>query len=125
MGIEKVKIVVAWKTDRWGVYLDFALVGLAISIPILSSILDHFFPDKSLFGRSGALIVLLGAILEVRQTKHQEAYNKAFQRTIIGDGIISPIYPERLKGVYSILRKVTHALVLAGTLIWGYGDLLF
>lgn len=65
-------------------------------------------------------MVLIGAILEVRQAKHKEAYNKAFQQVIVDAGIISPIYPPELKGLFSIIKYFTHGLVLAGIIIWGY-----
>ncbi len=70
-------------------------------------------------------MALIGAVLEIRQSQYQEAYNKEFQAVLIREGILSPLQPERLRGVFSLVRNATHFLILSGTVIWGYGDLLF
>ena len=123
--MEKGKIEVIWKTDKWGIKLDVFLIILAILISLISLAIDLIDPCNTLFSRSGSIVVLIGAMLEVRQLKHQEAYNQEFQRNLIQTGIISPIYSSRLTGVFKTLRNITHGLVLAGTIIWGYGDLPF
>lgn len=125
MGIENGKIIVKFKTGRWGTKIDFMLILGAISISCLSLLIDMKVPEYYLFARSGSIMVLIGAVLEVRQVKYQEAYNKEFQAVLLREGIISPIQPERLKGVYSLIRNTTHLLILTGTFIWGYGDLPF
>lgn len=124
MGIENGKIYVSFAAEKYGLKLDLFLVFISLIAMISSIIIDIYYPGTSWFGRSGALLVLFGALLELRQFKHQSAYNIAFQNTLISNGFISPIQPTQLMGSYKVVRIYTHSQIIIGTIIWGYGDLV-
>jgi hypothetical protein len=104
--------------------LDYLYIFFSIAVISISIAADYIWPGTGWFGRSGALLVLFGALLEIRMFKHQAIYNKAFQKELIKQGIISPIQPGQLPGVFIYIRLYTHTQIILGTVVWGYGDLL-
>ena len=69
------------------------------------------------FARSGSLIVLFSVMAEYQLITEKQNYMYAF----ITKG---QIQTEQSLRPNSIKDRITHASVIFGTLIWGYGDLL-
>ncbi|MHB1246651.1 MAG: hypothetical protein ACYCZH_09420 [Sulfuriferula sp.] len=97
----------------------------AIILSILCFIADYraVVQQISLFSRSGALLALSGAILE-----YQLGIG-AHLRNAYTPG--SPITMLQLAEAFNLsdkerhLRGFAHSMVALGTVIWGYGDLIF
>ena len=95
--------------------------------------------DTTWFARSGAIVVLFSAIVEYRLSQYiyedvlQAAIKTArinavlpFNEDSIAGGLIKAnqtTKPESPKPRL-ILKRVSHALIIIGTIIWGYGDIL-
>lgn len=75
------------------------------------------------FARSGSLVVLFGAFLEYNSLSTQQKLNEKIGSTIgyWQDNPIQYKVPESR----NILNKIVLTTLVIGTLIWGYGDLLF
>ncbi len=88
--------------------LEFLLIFLAI-VPTLVSFFVDFNSDKpDWFNRSGSIMVLFGAWLESIQIRPDMRLG--------GNGIII---------IKSKIDYLAFALIILGTIIWGYGDLIF
>lgn len=73
------------------------------------------------FSRSGSVIVLLCVIVEfrlgnLRQLGYEDA-QKASQHDIVSSGML-PIHKK-------LIGWIAHVQIILGTIVWGYGDLLF
>lgn len=106
----------------------------------LSLFFDIYLGRTDLFMRSGAIIVLLAAIVEYRTSSHiLKDIQNAFRKNIAKDTAIDWLLEDksRLNGLLKVItalpptptkeRKVlslfTHVFLVVGTIIWGYGDL--
>ena len=78
------------------------------------------------FGRSGSLIVLFSIMSEYRLIIEKQNYIYTFvtKGRIQTEQSLRPIGNFNPSKAHSIKDKITHASVIFGTLIWGYGDLL-
>lgn len=74
------------------------------------------------FGRSGAVVVVLSVWVETRNYATQQRLNDCRQSVagVVGGLPQNWSMPRRRK----IFEYVTLLIVLMGTLIWGYGDLI-
>jgi energy-coupling factor transporter transmembrane protein EcfT len=77
-----------------------------------------------LFSRSGSLMVLFAFIAEYYLLRTRDKYHgnqlKTFSR---GNQVnFEEVHPSKS---HQYLEKVSHITVIIGTVIWGYGDLLF
>lgn len=115
--------------------LLFAVISVIISISCdLQSI-----EDTTWFARSGSIVVLLAAIVEYRLSSflyddvHQAAIKTTKKSAVISSVLDDPliaglvnarhtIKPESTKS-RSLLSIISLALIVAGTVIWGYGDI--
>ena len=106
------------KEYKW----DIAFVILAVAPLLISLGIDIFVTNEYYwFQRSGALTVLFAALLGFHQDKHfitqeDESYRVNEKPIITGKTLTE--YRKKLKFLAIVLA-------LSGTLIWGYGDLLF
>lgn len=103
--------------------LEVFFLILAYIIMIISAIVSAKTGDGLWFGRSGSLAVLISAIIEYRNYSIQQKLNEIAQEsTAYYDS-----EPEKWK--IPLSRKMFDRTVLStiviGTLVWGYGDLLF
>jgi hypothetical protein len=101
--------------------IDYLLLGIAFLWAVCGYILACKLDNGLWFSRSGSIVVLFCAIVEYRlwslqQLGHTNA-QKAFSQGIVSSGMI-PSHKKRI-------GWITHVQIVIGTLIWGYGDLLF
>ena len=77
--------------------------------------------DGEWFQRSGSLLVLFSVLVEIRQTAIEQP-KKAKSVSIEGAAAAT-------RGPISVANKQLHRIawggIVIGTVIWGYGDLLF
>ena len=106
-------------------WLDASLLLLATGTPLLSAWLSYRFGEPHWFQRSGSLTVLFAAILEFRQAAidkdvRDAAWAAAKRRSWAGTAIVGQLPTPR-----KTIAVIALVLVVLGTIIWGYGDLLF
>lgn len=103
---------------------EWLILLLAVAFSILSLGLDCLFADINWFGRSGSVIVLLAAFVEFRVSFHvyDDIQRAQYQNTIISTPIPIKAKPTKERNKISI---ASHTLLILGTLVWGYGDLLW
>jgi hypothetical protein len=122
--------------------IEWTLIAVAIFVTVISVIADYYSidcnwfirsgaiaviadccsTDCNWFARSGAITVLLAAIVEYRISSHvfDDIYRAMAQQQHSGFAT-KPKTPKNR----SILSFFTHTVLIIGTIIWGYGDLLW
>jgi len=104
--------------------IDILLVFLAFIFPIISLIADlscsQWQQEFFWFQRSGSLTVLMAVSLEYRQ----HALTKSDQVSSLFGEPLFKAAPE-MNGVRKKFHRLALGLSIIGTLIWGYGDVLF
>ncbi|MEZ8804263.1 hypothetical protein AB6D78_24195 [Vibrio splendidus] len=120
---------------------EWALLFIGAIASLISIVLDIYSvqvsPGETVawFARSGAVVVLFSVIVEYRLSSyvfddiHKAAVKNGVKNSIIGnnDNKLIQALTNRKANVpkaRSDLAFVSHALVIIGTVIWGYGDLL-
>jgi hypothetical protein len=102
--------------------LNLGLVTTATLAPVIFGIISYKTGAGTWFGRSGSLMTLLAAIVQFRIALELEGSQyRALFRGVLGG------LPRRasLAPLSRILGPASLILIVMGTLIWGYGDLLF
>jgi len=84
------------------------LIVLAIAPTTVSFVVDLNLDNPDWFNRSGSIMVLFGAWLEMTQIRPD--------MRIGGNGVII---------IKSKIDYLAFTLIILGTIIWGYGDLIF
>ena len=109
------------QTKLFSNLIDSILLLIALAWGVCSFIFAYNTNNGGWFSRSGSVIVLICVIVEFRLGNlRQLGFNdaiKAFEHDIL----ISGQLPETKK----LICWLAHLQVIIGTLIWGYGDLLF
>lgn len=105
--------------DYW---LEWTLTALAV-LPALGSLLLcwQLSDGGTWFQRSGSLMVLFAVWLEFRQAK--AAIRKIIENATQSILAVAPSF--RMDPVQSLFQNIAIGLAILGTIIWGYGDLLF
>lgn len=121
MDSERDKTVVTWlKGNRIQEAIpDFLLVALCGGVVAGSIWLSLGDTSEAWVSRSGSVMVLIGAILEYRNANYLKVAMEESIRWASGVGgpvIFEWTWYRRLS------RYIAHILVIAGTLLWGYGD---
>ncbi|HCM1204851.1 TPA: hypothetical protein N2883_004524 [Vibrio parahaemolyticus] len=104
--------------------LEWFLLFIAVTFSLISVFGDYLFVGFNWFARSGAILVLIGAVVEYRVSSHiyEDIQRVQFQQSKIS-------LPVPLKGKPTKNRKkiqiAAHTVIVFGTLIWGYGDLVW
>jgi hypothetical protein len=117
---------------------EWLILIIAIGFAVLSFIIDLKSAEHTTwFARSGSFVVLLSVIVEFRLSKYvYEDVLQAAKKSIRKNGLkisdspfvqaaieanqtVKPEAPKSRK----ILRTCSHILVIAGTVVWGYGDI--
>jgi hypothetical protein len=101
--------------------IDSLLLLFAFAWGVFGFICAYNTDNGLWFSRSGSVIVLICVIVEfrlgnLRQLGFENA-QKAVQHEIVSSGML----PEHKK----LFSWFAHLQIIIGTLIWGYGDLLF
>jgi hypothetical protein len=73
------------------------------------------------FGRSGALVVLSAAIVEYRIFQW---FPRRINAAIVAGKITKLPVPVSILKADRVASKIAHVMIILGTLIWAYGDLL-
>lgn len=104
--------------------IEWWLIGVAIFVAIISIIADYYSNDVNWFARSGSIIVLLAAIVEFKVSSHiyDEIQRAAVIQTIVKLPVPIKAQPTKSKNTVS---NAAHILLVVGTIIWGYGDLVW
>ncbi len=106
--------------------IDLIFIGLA-TIPIMLSLTYDIYcvNNNHYFQRSGSLMVIFSVILEFIQLKYQ-VIKSSDQLQLKREGKIwDVLYGKDLPIERIHFQKIAFALMILGTLIWGYGDLPF
>lgn len=98
---------------------DFLLLGLAIAAPIASWLYSQYTSESHWFGRSGSVMVVIGIILESRLYIARQIL---VQKIDGSDN--NPVANNHL-AIRKISSFLTHLVLISGTFIWGYGDIIF
>ncbi len=93
--------------------LDFLLLSLAIAAPVLSWLYSQYSSESHWFARSGSIMVVIGIILESRLYIVRQILSQGHGTTL------------RHAGVRKLESVLTHLVLISGTIVWGYGDLIF
>ena len=103
---------------------EWWLIFIAIFVAAVSIIADFYCSGYSWFSRSGSIVVLLAAVVEFKISSHiYEDFQRAqYQQTIINLPVPLKAKPTKSRKNLSI---ATHSLLVFGTIIWGYGDLIW
>lgn len=77
-----------------------------------------------LFSRSGSLMVLFAVMAEYNLLRTREKYHRdQIRKYSNGNRVnLEEIHPSK---THQYLEKAAHINVVLGTILWGYGDLLF
>ncbi len=101
--------------------IDSVLLLIAFGWGVLGLIWACKFDNGLWFSRSGSVIVLLCVIVEFRLGTLRQLGYKTAQRAFPHDIVSSGMLPIHKK----LIELIAHVQIIIGTLIWGYGDLLF
>ena len=103
---------------KWQMYVpEIALLAVAAVCPVVSWLIC---PDPAMFARSGSLTVFFAAVAEfvtIGRMNKKHLLNAA--RAKAGETPWDFSRPARIVGI------VAFVVAAVGTLVWGYGDLLF
>jgi len=99
--------------------IAFLLVAILVPILSLSGVLKPTSESSGIwFQRSGSLIVLFGSLAEYFSIR----MHNVFSPTLLAN---EPLF--KIKAIYCLQAKKLMAIsalfILAGTVVWGYGDL--
>jgi hypothetical protein len=103
--------------------VELALILLSVGPMMMSAYVSYVTGDGHWFQRSGSLMVLFSAAVE---------YRRSYQRKLAADSS-SDEHGEALRRAvkaqsqpfWRSIPYVCYLQIFLGTLIWGYGDLLF
>lgn len=98
------------------------LLALGSVIPLVySAIVSLDSRDGVWFQRSGSLCVLFSVILEIHETRLRRPRPSS---TVFSEGVPQLLH-HPVPRAHEWFHRAAWIGVVAGTLIWGYGDLLF
>ena len=102
--------------------LEIVILLFAFMVGVLSYIYSLYVQDSLWFGRSGSIIVILSVWVESMNYNVQQKMNKCAQKAAgyIGGPHLNWDMPSSRKW----MEKITISIIVLGTLIWGYGDLI-
>ena len=106
---------------------DWSIILVSVILAICSYYLDFiewkfiFTETVYWFQRSGSLVVLLAVVLEFRQI----VYTKEGDKVQSLKGVVSGNFASSMNDKQKLFQWFAIGLSIAGTFIWGYGDLRF
>ena len=111
----------SFEKKKMGICIDLALIAfesLALIVSLWSSVTLR---EGDWFQRSGAIVVLISVLLEIRQSiaKQPQANSK------LSAGGNPVMTKQHIPTVRNLFHWIAWSGIVIGTLIWGYGDLFF
>ena len=111
----------SFEKKKMGICIDLALIAFESLALVVSLWFSVTLREGDWFQRSGAIVVLISVILEIRQSLAKQP--RANFRHYIDNS------PVMIKQYFPTVRNLFHWIawggIVIGTLIWGYGDLFF
>ncbi|MDO6536939.1 hypothetical protein [Alteromonas stellipolaris] len=103
---------------------EWSIIVVAILVAIISVITDYYSTGYNWFARSGAVVVLLAAFVEFKISSHiyEDIQRAQFMQSKINMAIPLKAKPTKPRRNVSF---AAHILLVVGTIIWGYGDLIW
>ena len=104
--------------------VEWRLIGTALLVAIISVVADYYSTDYNWFARSGSVVVLLAAFVEFKVSSHiyDDIQRAQFMQTKVKMSLPFKAKPTESKRKVSL---AAHILLVIGTIIWGYGDLIW
>lgn len=102
--------------------LEVIVLLVSIAFSALSYVYSYYQNDPLWFSRSGSVVVILSVWVQFRNFSIQQSLNSAAQISLgyVGGSQLCWEMPLNRKNI----DRVTVVVIVSGTLIWGYGDLL-
>ena len=106
----------------------YLLVGIAVTAVVTSILVSYLTCKWHWFGRSGAIVTMIGVILSVRPVIRM-GYDEWIKSLSIIDGGHYPPTPEEIEeerqmNLDAMASRIGIYMALVGTLVWAYGDLV-
>ena len=108
-------------SKRMSLVISIALVLICSLAILVSAVASHCLGDGQWFQRSGSLCVLFAVILEIHQSVLREPQPSS---TVSVEGSPAMMSPE-VSTLDGWFRRFAWLGIISGTVIWGYGDLVF
>lgn len=104
------------------------LVGVAALVVVISVLESYITGKWHWFGRSGAIITMAGVILNMRPLVRMGLAEWLRSQQVIDGGhfehTAEEIEEERQETLDAFAAKIGLYMVVAGTVVWAYGDLI-
>lgn len=104
------------------------LIGIAVLAVVASGVASHMTEKWHWFGRSGAIVTMVGVILSVRPLVRMGFTEWLRSQRVIDGGHSEPTADEIEKARQATLDAIASHIgvymALVGTLVWAYGDLI-
>ena len=89
---------------------------------IVAMIVVYFcFSTADLFQRSGSIVVLIGLLIQIHAVKAINYGMNGVNGFLDDEHIVERVCKKHFKNI----SRITPVVTIFGTVIWGYGDLLF
>ena len=109
-----------FEKKKMGICKDLALIAIETFALVASLWLSVTLREGEWFQRSGAIVVLISVLLEIRQSIAKQP-----QATTVTINDNSVMTEQHIPTVRKWLHRIAWGGIVIGTLIWGYGDLFF
>lgn len=110
------KIITLIKQDEFTYKFNWSIIFISLIITIIFYIVGD--GDGDLFARSGAILVLFGAIVEYTLSNIKN-YDASSDVIINGKKVI---IEKELNDTHKSQRILAHFYIFIGTFIWAFGD---
>jgi hypothetical protein len=104
------------------------IVGLVASIVIISMLFSYYTCKWHWFGRSGAIMTMMGVLLSARPLIRMGLTEWLRSQSIIDGGYFLPtpeeIEEDRQTKLDAKAKIIGIVMAVVGTLIWAYGELI-
>ena len=110
----------SFEKKQMGIGTDLVLIAFESLALVVSLWFSVTLREGEWFQRSGAIVVLISVILEIRQSMAKQPQSTA--STINGNPVMTESH---ILTVRKLFHWIAWVGIVIGTLIWGYGDLFF
>lgn len=98
---------------------DTLLIIFALVVPVISWLYAQYAGESHWFARSGSIMVVIGIVLEGRLFIARQIIYE-FSRASE-----SPETTPKQLVIRKLATWVAHFILIVGTIIWGYGDIIY